>query len=88
MFNYPNGPRDNTEKVALLITDGQDGNNISTYDEMGEKFKEQDITLIVIAVGDVEEEKLGRLVQSPNYLFPANDWDELTILSRYQDSNF
>ena len=77
IFNYPNGPRDNTEKVALLITDGKDGNPKELYKEMKEEFKKKDITLIVIAVGDIDEEKLGLLLQSPNYLFPANDWDEL-----------
>ena len=78
IFNYPNGIRDNTEKVALLITDGRDGNEKELYVEMGEKFKEQDITLMVIAVGRIiEEEKLIELVQSPSYLFKANDWDVL-----------
>ena len=78
VFNYPNGIRDNTEKVALLITDGRDGNEKELYVEMGEKFKEQDITLMVIAVGRIiEEEKLIELVQSPSYLFKANDWDVL-----------
>ena len=77
IFNYPNGIRDNTETVALLITDGEDGNEKELYVEMGEKFKEQDITLLVIAVGNVNEEKLSKLVQSPSYLFPANDWDVL-----------
>ena len=77
LFDYPNGMRDNTEKVALLITDGSDRNDNDTYDEMGQKFKEQDITLIVIAVGNIDEGKLRRLVQSPSYVFPANDWDDL-----------
>ena len=37
---------------------------------MSEKFKDQDITLIVIAVGDeINEGQLRRLVQSPSYFF-------------------
>ena len=77
LFDYPNGIRDNVEKVALLITDGRDFHGNDSYDEMGEKFKDQDITLIVIAVGDIDEGKLRRLVQSPSYFFPANEWDNL-----------
>ena len=77
LFNYPNGIRNNTEKVAILITDGQDNNPNTIYDRLGDEFKKQDITLIVIAVGNVQLSKLERLVQSPGYLFPAKDWDDL-----------
>ena len=77
LFDYPNGIRNNTEKVAILITDGVDQNNETTYDQYGKEFKEQDITLIVIAVGNVDLSNLERLVQSPGYLFPAKDWDDL-----------
>ena len=80
IFDYPNGVRDNVEKVALIITDGVDTEpkDNDTYDRMGEKFKDQDITLIVIGVGqNINAGQLKRLVQSPSYFFPANNWDQL-----------
>ena len=82
IFNTTSGMRKETSKVAVLITDGRDSpwvptNNNESYINMGLEYDEQDITLLVLGVGDVDDTKLKLLVQVPDFYFYASDWDEL-----------
>ena len=78
IFNTASGMRKNTSKIAVLITDGRDYNTNDTYKNMGIEYEERDITLLVLGVGTIlDERNLKLLVQSPSFFFKANDWDQL-----------
>ena len=45
---------------------------------MGIEYEERDITLLVLGVGTIlDERNLKLLVRSPSFFFKANDWDQL-----------
>ena len=91
MFQNSSGMREDAEQVAILITDGVDykrGGPIDEehpeypqlkkrYIEIGEKFKERKIKILAIGVGDVGEETLNILVQSPDHFFKVDTFDTL-----------
>lgn len=89
MFQKSNGMREDTEKVAVLITDGRDttdrGDLISpdnpellqNYTRIAENFKQRKIKIIVIGVGWVNEKTLKILVQSPEHLIKVDTFDNL-----------
>ena len=67
--------RKNSEKVAVLITDGKDKPvvNDSKYKEMVAKFNKEKIKVVVIGVGsEVKEEQLRLL--APHDYFPINNF--------------
>ena len=75
MFKQKNGMRKNSEKVAVLITDGKDKPvvNDSKYKEMVAKFNKEKIKVVVIGVGsEVKEEQLRIL--APHDYFPINNF--------------
>ena len=77
MFQTYNGMRQGSEKIAILITDGQDGNSISSYRVVAEKHRQRKIKLLVVGVGSVDRNKLKELVDDPKDFFVVNDFDEL-----------
>ena len=82
MFQTNSGMRQDAVQVAVLITDGIDfgrtvENPLSSYEATGYIFNERKIRLLVVGVGDVDQEKLLKLVQSPEYFFKAEKFDEL-----------
>ena len=84
VFQLKNGMREDTEKVAILITDGYDnpkmGNTIDDYNDMKQKYSEQGIKIIIITVGksnEDNEKKLLRLVH-PEDLFREEKFDDFT----------
>ena len=91
MFQYSSGMRENAEQVAILITDGQDFKKgevidedheeypqlIQKYKEMAKKFKDSKIKILAIGVGDVNEETLNILVQSPEHFIKSVTFDNL-----------
>ena len=86
MFQRSSGMREDAEQVAVLITDGQDtkaGRSIPEwkltpkYVELAQRFKERNIKIFAIGVGDVSDTNLRRLVQSPQHFFHAETFDEL-----------
>ena len=64
MFQTRNGMRQDSSKIAILITDGQDSNRASSYSSIAADYKRRNIRLIVIGVGSVSRSKLERLVQN------------------------
>ena len=84
IFQFENGMRADTEKVAILITDGQDSldfyinNTVEDYVNMKQRYIERGIKLLVIGVGDIDESRLVRLLQSPEDLFHEETFDEFT----------
>ena len=92
MFQNSSGMREDAEQVAVLVTDGIDTNDngdpiteenedypklIQKYVEMAEKFKERKIKILAIGVGDVSEETLNILVQSPEHFIKVDTFDNL-----------
>lgn len=80
MFQTYNGMRQGSEKIAILITDGQDypiTNSINSYRVVAEKHRQRKIKLLVVGVGFVDNNKLKELVDDPKDFFVANDFDEL-----------
>ena len=92
MFQNSSGMREDAEQVATLITDGIDTDEegepiieghkeypelIQNYVEMAEKFKEKKIKILAIGVGDVSEETLNILVQSPENFIKVDTFDNL-----------
>ena len=78
MFQKRNGMREDSTKIAVLITDGQDSNKHWQYQAVGDDYKSRNIRLIVIGVGSVNEGKLKKLVQNEKEdLFISRSFDDL-----------
>ena len=74
--------RADTEKVAILITDGYDkptcNNTLEDYVNMKQRYIERGIKLLVIGVGSIDHSRLKRLLQSPEDLFHEETFDDFT----------
>ena len=68
VFNPSNGMRADSKKVAVLITDGQDGSPASAYEAMAKRFQQRGIRLKVVGVGNVNEKQLKLLVKEDSDL--------------------
>ena len=86
MFQRSSGMREDAEQVAVLITDGRDtkygrsipeGQLTPKYIELAQRFKDRNIKIFAIGVGDVSDTNLRRLVQSPQHYFHVETFDEL-----------
>ena len=81
MFKTSNGMREKSEKIAVLITDGQDwprgSTTIQQYKNISKKYRDRKIKLLVIGVGPVEKNKLKQLVEDPNDLYIATNFKNL-----------
>ena len=89
MFQTKNGMREKSEKIAVLITDGKDfGNGISIYKEVGKKYQERNIKLLIVGVGNVDREKLKELVKEKRDFFVAENFDQLlaTVVTRIAEN--
>ena len=88
MFQTKNGMREKSEKIAVLITDGNDSNSISIYKEVGKKYQERKIKLLIIGVGNVGVDKLKELVRDEKDFFVAENFDQLlnTVVSRIAEN--
>ena len=85
MFQTTNGMREKSEKIAVLITDGEDSHN---YKEVGKKYQERNIKLLVVGVGKVDKGKLKELVTEEKDFFVADDFDQLlnTVVTRIAEN--
>ena len=77
MFQARNGMRPESEKIAVLITDGRDSNSISRYQQVAEQYRQRKIKLLVVGVGSVDRNKLKELVQDQKDFFVATNFNEL-----------
>jgi len=85
MFKTSKGMRKKSEKIAVLITDGKDfGNDISIFKEVGKKYQERKIKLLIVGVGNVDRRMLKELVAEEKDFFVAENFDQLpkSIVSR------
>merc|ERR1712136_253387 len=78
MFYTFMGMRKKSEKIAVLITDEKDsGNDISIYKEVGKKYQERKIKLLIVGVGNVDRRMLKELVAEEKDFFVAENFDQL-----------
>ena len=80
MFQTKNGMRPESEKLAFLITDGRSNRGKTAdyyYDEMKERYQDKNIRLFVIGIGNVDQDKLLRLVDDPNDFIYIDNFDNL-----------
>ena len=77
MFQTRNGMRENSEKIAVLITDGKDKNSISRYRQVAKTYRQRKIKLLIVGVGPVDRSKLKELVQDQGDFFVATNFNEL-----------
>ena len=85
MFQTKNGMRSGNDsiKVVVLIVDGIDQKPGSTYTTIGERYKQENIRVVVVGIGTSRFEvaefkgKLRRLVQDDNDLFITSSVDDL-----------
>jgi uncharacterized protein YegL len=78
MFTVSNGMRPTSAKSVVLITDGT---NDKKWDSAAwrNKFRERNITLIVIGAGKVNKAELEKLVDNPSDLHIASDMEALKM---------
>jgi len=77
LFQTHNGMRDHVHKTLVLLTDGANGGGppLSTVIQ---KFHDDQIRVIVVGVGNVNEQELKSMVkEEDDHLFLANDWQHL-----------
>ena len=77
MFQTRNGMRQESEKIAVLVTDGSDSNNIHSYRQVAESYRQRKVKLLVVGVGSVDRNKLKELVQDQKDFFVATNFNEL-----------
>ena len=77
MFQTKNGMRPDSDKIAVLITDGRDSNSISKYRQVAAQYRQRNIKLLVVGVGSVDRNKLKELVQDQKDFFVATNFNEL-----------
>ena len=77
MFQTKNGMRKKSDKIAILITDGRDKNNITSYQQVAERYRERKIKLLVVGVGPVDTSKLKELVHDEKDFFIARNFTQL-----------
>ena len=77
MFQTKNGMRPDSDKIAVLITDGRDYNGISKYRQVAAQYRQRNIKLLVVGVGSVDRNKLKELVQDQKDFFVATNFNEL-----------
>ena len=85
MFNRNNGIRTESKKAAILltiadyktITDSPDYAPDTEYEKLAKRFKQKDIRLKVVGVGQVFEKKLRLLVSHENDYVYARDFKKL-----------
>ena len=73
MFQISNGMRSGVSKTLILITDGQQHN--VDYNFWATEFHNRNIKVIVIGVGNVNVGDLQQLVEDPNDLHLATNFD-------------
>ena len=78
IFTTDHGMRPDAKQVAVLLTDGEGLHEAKKYDKIGKEFKEKNIKLFVIGVGNVQEELLLKLVESNTSFIKIDDWKYLT----------
>ena len=85
MFQINNGMREKSEKIAVLITDGRGSNS---YKDVGKKYQERNIKLLVVGVGNVDRVKLKELVKEEKDFFVADNFDQLlnTVVTRIAEN--
>ena len=78
MFTNGFNMRSNTKKFVVLLTDGYDipSKDKTEYMEIAEKYEANGIKIIVVGIGNVQEEKLVLLSGEKDYFHPEN-FDEL-----------
>ena len=77
MFNPNNGMRTESEKVAILITDGPENAQGTEYEKMAKRFKQKDIRLKVVRVGNFPNDPLKLLVSHENDYVSARNFKYL-----------
>ena len=83
MFQNSKGMREDAAKVAVLITDGKEASvigdkpTLQDYKDMAENFKQRKIKVLAIGVGDVNDEFLKTIVQSPEHFINVDTFDNL-----------
>ena len=75
MFQSENGMRSDSTKLMILITDGESDD--SEFYNLRKEFESKNIPLIVVGVGNVQENELRKLVLHEKDLLIATDFDDL-----------
>ena len=77
IFQTSSGMREDAIKVAVLITDGDDGKSGREYTERKELFKNRKIKILAVGLADTDDENLKELVQSSEHFFKADTFEDL-----------
>ena len=78
MFQGVNGMRLGSPQIAVLITDG-DSNDPVDYADFKRKFRAAHIKLVVVGIGNVNENDLLQLVETPDDLYLVTDFLALDL---------
>ena len=87
MFQEYNGMRSESPQTAVLITDG-DSNSPVDYADFKHRFRAARIKLLVIGIGNVNENDLLQLVETPNDLYLVTDFLALDLNNFIKGTTF
>ena len=87
MFQEVNGMRLDSPKVAVLITDG-DSNSAVDYAGFRNLFRGAHIKLLVVGIGNVNENALLELVETPEDLLLVTDFAALDVTDFVEHTTF
>ena len=86
MFQEVNGMRLDSPKVAVLITDGKSSG--VDYAGFRNLFREAHIKLLVVGIGNVNENDLLKLVETPDDLIVVTDFAALNVNDFVEHTKF
>ena len=87
MFQEANGMRSVNPKVAILITDGQSKTTVA-YEDYKNRFHAANIKLLVVGIGNVNEDDLEQLVQTRDDLLLVTDFLTLNVNDFFHQTTF
>ena len=87
MFQKVNGMRLDSPKVAVLITDGKSNSEVD-YAGFQNLFRGAHIKLLVVGIGNVNENDLLELVETPDDLLLVKDFDALNVTNFVRHTTF
>ena len=77
MFNSTNGMRPDVPKLLVFMTDGFHYGPGFNYTAWGNRFRERQIKVLVVGIGNVDTRNLVKLVESGKDMYHVSNFDAL-----------
>lgn len=76
MFTAENGMRNSVPKILIILNDGTQAAVSQSTDEISSMLRKNDIRVLVIGIGEADEQQLGQIVASPDDLIMVENFED------------